>query len=87
MYDPFINKGIFSRIESANVIGDQTGTSGHLEIRKAFHKSFSVINCLKAIEEILKGCSDPSHFIFKINVGKSRIRQTTTLKLNDKFID
>ena len=27
-----------------------------------------------------KGSSDPSHFIFEINVGKSRIRPTTTLK-------
>ena len=32
-----------------------------------------------------KGSSDPSHFIFEINVGKSRIRHTTTLKLNDEF--
>ena len=30
---------------------------------------------------------DPSHFIFEINVGKSRIRHTTTLKLNDEFLD
>ena len=29
---------------------------------------------------LFKGSSDPSHFIFEINVGKSRIRQTTTLK-------
>ena len=34
-----------------------------------------------------KGSSGPSHLIFKINVGKSRIRHTTTLKLNDKFLD
>jgi len=27
-----------------------------------------------------KGSSDPSHFIFEINVGKSRIRHITTLK-------
>ena len=27
----------------------------------------------------LKGSSDPSHFIFEINVGKSRIRHRTTL--------
>ena len=30
----------------------------------------------------IKGSSDPSHFIFEINVGKGRIRQRTTLKLN-----
>ena len=35
----------------------------------------------------LKCSSDPSHFIFEINVGKSRIRHTTTLKLNDEFLD
>ena len=30
-----------------------------------------------------KNDSDPSHFIFEINVGKRRIRLTTTLNLND----
>ena len=34
-----------------------------------------------------KGSSDPNHFIFGINVGKSRIRHTTTLKLNNEFLD
>ena len=33
----------------------------------------------------VKGCPAPSHFIFGINVGKSRIRHTTTLKLIDEF--
>ena len=27
----------------------------------------------------------PDHFIFEINVGKKRIRLTSTLKLNDDF--
>ena len=31
---------------------------------------------------IFKGSSDPSHFIFEINVGKRRIRKRTTEKLN-----
>jgi len=31
----------------------------------------------------LKGSPDQSHFIFKINVGKKRIRHRTTLNLND----
>ena len=35
---------------------------------------------------IIKGSPDPSHFIFEINFGKSRIRHTT-LKLNDEFPD
>ena len=29
-----------------------------------------------------KGSSDPSHFIFEINVGKGRIRHRTTPNLN-----
>ena len=35
--------------------------------------------------QLFKGSSDPSHFIFSINVGKSRIRHRTNLKLNDDF--
>ena len=35
----------------------------------------------------LKGSSDPSHSIFEINVGKSRIRHTATLKKNNEFLD
>ena len=38
-------------------------------------------------ESIFKGSSDPNHFIFKINVGNSRIRHRTTLNLNDEFLD
>ena len=34
----------------------------------------------------LKGSSEQSHFIFEINVGKSRIRHRTTIKLNDESI-
>ena len=34
-----------------------------------------------------KASPDPSHFIFEINVGKRPIRHTTTLKLNDEFLD
>ena len=35
----------------------------------------------------LKGSSDQIQFIFENNVGKSRIRHTTTLKLNDEYQD
>ena len=35
----------------------------------------------------VRGSSDPSHFIFEINLGKSRIRHTTTLKWNDELLD
>ena len=34
-----------------------------------------------------KANSYPSNFIFEIDVGKRRIRQTTILKLNDEFLD
>ena len=34
-----------------------------------------------------KGSSGPSHFHFEIDVGKSRIRHRTLLKLNDASIE
>ena len=34
-----------------------------------------------------KGSPEPSQFNSEINVGKSRIRHTTTLKLNYEFLD
>ena len=34
-----------------------------------------------------KGSSDPSHFIFEISVGQSRIRHRTIFKLNSEFLD
>ena len=41
-------------------------------------------NILKSAQRLgLKGISDPGHFIFEINVGKSRIRHTAMLKSND----
>ena len=39
------------------------------------------------LENSFKGSSDQSQFILKINIVKSRIRHTTTLKLNDGFLD
>ena len=39
------------------------------------------------IAQSFKGGLDQSHFIFEINVGKRRIRHTTTLKLNGEFLD
>ena len=35
----------------------------------------------------VKGSSDPSHFIMKLNVRKSRNRHRTTPKLHDEFLD
>ena len=37
-------------------------------------------------KKYIKGSSDPSQFIFEINVGKSRIRHRTTLNLNIQSI-
>ena len=34
-----------------------------------------------------KGSPDSCHFIFEIDVGKSRIRHRTPLALNDEFLD
>ena len=47
----------------------------------------SVTESLEVKMKNIKGSSDPSHFIFGINVGKSRIRHKTTLKLNDAILN
>ena len=39
------------------------------------------ISCTACYKK-LKGSSDPNHFIFEINAGKSRIRHGTTLNLS-----
>ena len=36
---------------------------------------------------VVKGSPYPSHVIFEIDVGKTHIRHTTTLKLNEEFSD
>jgi len=36
-------------------------------------------------KNLIEDSSDQSHFIFEINVGKTRIRHTTILKWNDKL--
>ena len=60
-------------------------------ILRASAKKSTIINQMKQITVIkcisVTSSSDPSPFIFEINVGKSRIRQTTTLTLNDEFLD
>ena len=37
--------------------------------------------------KLFKGSSDLTHFIFEINVGKSRTRHSATLKLNNEFLN
>jgi len=41
------------------------------------------ISVASSNESSLKGSPHPSHFIFEINVGKSRIQHLTTLNLNE----
>ena len=41
------------------------------------------LNLLSISDPGFKGSPYPSHFIFDINVGKSRIRRRTTLELNE----
>ena len=44
-------------------------------------------NIIWSPENYIKGSSDSSHSIFEINIGKKWIQHTTTVKLNDKFLD
>ena len=49
--------------------------------RSQFEGSTVVINTR------VKSSSDLRHFVFKINIGRERMRHKTTLKLNDEFLD
>ena len=75
----FINNVCFSRQQ--NICSKQIA-------KKKFRRFFKIIqrNLLRS-ENIFKGSLDVSHFILEINIGKRRIRHTTTLKLYDKFLD
>ena len=44
---------------------------------------FILVDNFNTHRHTIKGSSDPSHLIFEINAGKSRIRHRTTLNLND----
>ena len=57
------------------------------EMVQGTSKNNSFSNHNRKVYGQLKGSSDPSQFISKINDGKSRIRHKTTLKLNDEFLD
>ena len=47
-----------------------------------FKRTRQVYIFLRRVWLYVKGSSDPNFFIFEINVGKGRIRHTSTLKLN-----
>ena len=47
------------------------------------HTSYYVESSQRLYQDFtIKGGSDPNHFIFEINGGKSRIRHRTALNLN-----
>ena len=50
-------------------------SNGPWSVSGPFHWSVDLLRVLQ------------SHFIFQINIGKRRIRLTTTLKLNGEFLD
>ena len=51
-------------------------------VNKCF-SGLSAIFCQQISLSAIKGSSDPIHFSFEMNVGKSRIRHISTLNLND----
>ena len=52
------------------------------------HTSYYVESSQRLYQDFtIKGSPYPNHFIFEINVGKKRIRYTTTVKFNDEILD
>ena len=51
-------------------------------MRHKNHIHVYALDHVRALNFELQGSSDPSHIIFKISVGKRRIRHRTALKLN-----
>ena len=52
-----------------------------------FHPKINKLKIIHQESGKLKGSPDQSHFIFEIDVGKSRIRHKTTLNLNFQSIE
>ena len=52
------------------------------QIQRSHHATSDIFLVLSDVA--VKGSSDQIHFIFEYNIGKSRIRHTTTPKLNFK---
>ena len=78
-------------VASGGVVHSFTGSLDELNrILNATSFFIGINGCsLKTKEnlEVVKGSSDSSHFIFEINVGKSRIRHIMTLNLNDAIFN
>ena len=80
-------------VQFLKILGDWTVRIKFNQIRiynrlqySNFHSSFYG-QASQKLAKWIKGSSDQSHFIFEINVGKSRIRHTTTLNLNDAIFN
>ena len=65
--------------ENAHLEVEETETNVENSDEKSTGKFFQKFKSLKNSWFL---STDSSHFIFEINVGKSRIRHTTTLKMN-----
>ena len=71
-------------------VGKNPDCRGYCNVRFNFIARWKNFERLR-LRESGKGSSDPSHFIFQINVEKSRIRHKTTLnvifKIDSKSIE
>ena len=90
----------WSQVENWGLVKDLLGLLGVLNliesVKRVIRKNLAWLT-LEIYQEnwslgvwyfiTFKGSSDPNHFVFDINVGKKRIRRTTTLKLNDELRD
>ena len=75
-----IRKDTNSEISDFAIFNDQNNRIDH-NSDNSLNDILSLRNVAKSASgggRGLKGSSDPSHFIFEINVGKSRIRYRTT---------
>ena len=72
------------QVRAGSKRGFDENQNGHAKMPKfdseVFLFHYKLIHHRFATYVQFKGSSDPSHFIFEINIGKSRIRHTTTLK-------
>ena len=83
------NLSLIDSIKAANskisILTEEVG-SHNVEKMREFYKKPELSGKFFYQMGQIKGSSDSSH-IFEINVGKRQIRHTTTLKLNNEFLD
>ena len=56
-------------------------------VRSCTIETSAFVKAMEAGVSIFKAGSDPGNLSLEIDVGKSRIRHRTTMKLNDDFLD